>query len=699
MYRFLVLPLLVCVGPFAAQLIAQTPESSDEAFELSPLPVDVTQRGWNALADKEASLLWLDDQLGKSGGMLLDQYLAESPAFSLYRREPALSAHPTTQGVSLRRLGPTAASRSLVLLDGVPQNDPFGGWVTWSRYVPGNLATMEILPNAKATLWGQFTAGGAIRIERKDPLASPISGSGSVSLAAGAHQALEGAFDWQQARGAWGFGMGGHWFETDGDFLVPESLRGSIDQRAELRARSLETRVVRSFGEDQRIEATFAYFDEERGNGSPLARNSGEGTDWSLRWQGQDARDGEWEGTLYFQERNYTNQFTALNDDRTAENPVLHQFGIPGQALGASLVRAAPLTGHWSWLAGADFRALRGETREDFSFGLDDRRIAGGKQLTAGAFGGLHWEEYSRRSFTFSFRADAWRIHDGFRRESTLPAETVVTDLVFPDRDHLEPSFSASWSEALGPRWGRFEASFSRGFRLPTINELYRPYRVGADIFAEDPALEPERFSTVDLAWTVPLHERLEWRTAVYTTWIENAIANVFVVAGPTATEAGFVPAGGSLSRRANIPESWVRGWENALTWHPSDGWVLRALWLWQDATFEEVPAQPTLEEKAFPLTAAHRWRILLRRDTGWGGFSVQWSGESEQYDDPLNQRRLPGAQQWDGDLWWQVNPGLTLFVRGLNLTDREIVTGLDSSNERSIAPGRAWWIGLKQSF
>ena len=42
-------------------------------------------------------------------------------------------AQPTTQGVSLRGIGPSGQSRTLVLLDGVPFNDPFGGWVYWTR--------------------------------------------------------------------------------------------------------------------------------------------------------------------------------------------------------------------------------------------------------------------------------------------------------------------------------------------------------------------------------------------------------------------------------------------------------------------------------------------------------------------------------------------------------------------------------------
>src|SRR5258708_31073793 len=62
----------------------------------------------------------------------LDDALATAPGFSLYRRTSSLGANPTTQGVSLRGIAGSGASRALVTLDGVPQNDPFGGWVIWA---------------------------------------------------------------------------------------------------------------------------------------------------------------------------------------------------------------------------------------------------------------------------------------------------------------------------------------------------------------------------------------------------------------------------------------------------------------------------------------------------------------------------------------------------------------------------------------
>src|SRR5688572_16398798 len=71
--------------------------------------------------------------LRRSAAPTVDDLLRQIPGFSLFRRSSSRVANPTTQGVTLRGIAPSGVSRSLVLLDGVPLNDPFGGWVYWGR--------------------------------------------------------------------------------------------------------------------------------------------------------------------------------------------------------------------------------------------------------------------------------------------------------------------------------------------------------------------------------------------------------------------------------------------------------------------------------------------------------------------------------------------------------------------------------------
>jgi outer membrane receptor for Fe3+-dicitrate len=74
-------------------------------------------------------------QISQQPGMNLDDRLRQIPGFSPFRRTSSVLRNPTIQGVSLRGIGSTGAIRTLVLWDGVPLNDPFGGWIYWDEWI------------------------------------------------------------------------------------------------------------------------------------------------------------------------------------------------------------------------------------------------------------------------------------------------------------------------------------------------------------------------------------------------------------------------------------------------------------------------------------------------------------------------------------------------------------------------------------
>ena len=98
----------------------------------------------------------------------LDEALASVPAVSLFRRTSSLSANPTTQGVSLRAIAPSGAGRTLVTLDGVPLNDPFGGWVIWSQVPTGSLSGLDIVRGSGAGPYGAGALTGVIQLRERD---------------------------------------------------------------------------------------------------------------------------------------------------------------------------------------------------------------------------------------------------------------------------------------------------------------------------------------------------------------------------------------------------------------------------------------------------------------------------------------------------------------------------------------------------
>jgi hypothetical protein len=108
------------------------------------------------------------DQATLDRSTRLDEALATVPAVSLFRRTSSLGANPTTQGISLRAIAPSGAGRTLVTLDGVPLNDPFGGWVLWSQVAPESLESLDIVRGAGAGPYGAGALTGVIALRERD---------------------------------------------------------------------------------------------------------------------------------------------------------------------------------------------------------------------------------------------------------------------------------------------------------------------------------------------------------------------------------------------------------------------------------------------------------------------------------------------------------------------------------------------------
>src|SRR5207247_9064998 len=122
------------------------------------------------LGDLPASTTILSrEEIRQSPAVVADDVLRQGPTVSLFRRTSSLSSHPTAQGVSLRGIGPSGVSRTLVLFDGVPFNDPFGGWVYWTRVPLESAERIEIVDGSSSSLYGNYAMGGVISIMTSRP--------------------------------------------------------------------------------------------------------------------------------------------------------------------------------------------------------------------------------------------------------------------------------------------------------------------------------------------------------------------------------------------------------------------------------------------------------------------------------------------------------------------------------------------------
>ena len=660
---------------------------------MSPLPVEpativVTGRGLEAQrAAADVTRIDRARILTAASGRLED-VLRDVPGLQGFRRSDSRSANATSQSLTLRGLGGNASSRALLILDGVPQNDPFGGWVSFPAYATDRLGRIVVTHGAGNGRFGPGALGGTVELDSATPdQLSPVAGAiayGSRdSVDARSSLALGSRTSFLTASGAFARG--------DGFVPIVAGDRGPIDRPAAYRQASGAVRGVVALGGVE-AQANLSAFDDQRERGLPNTANRGRGIDASLRLVRRD----RWSLLGYGQWRRFSSQSAAVNAARTTATLTNDQYRVPSTGWGARGEYVA-LSGPLELRLGTDLRHVAGETRETYQYvaGQPTRqRNAGGRSLTAGAYAEATWR-HGPLTATLSGRIDHWDITGGHLFEATLAGATL-TDSRFADRHGWQPTGRAGIAFDVSPALSLRTAAY-RGWRLPTLNELYRPFRVGADATAANAALRPETLTGAEIGADWRFARAARASATLFTGDLDNAIANVTIAKGPGIFPGvGFVSAAGSYRRRENLGRIRARGVELGV--EARFGAVTANLaYAFHDARVRDSrlgkaldglrPAQTPrhLASATISYEAPSHWRLSL---TG--------RATSRQYDDDANQRLLHAAATLDAAGEVPLSRQLSLGVRAENLFDRQVEAAVSSDGIVERASPRTLWIELR---
>ena len=625
----------------------------------------------------------------------LDEALSQVPAASLFRRTSSAGANPTTQGLSLRAFAPSGAGRALVTLDGVPQNDPFGGWVIWTALPPEDIAAVNVVRGAGAGPYGAGALTGVVALEERagEPGAVLDLSGGSLGYrrAAGVAE-LGGPIDLALAGGV----------EHDDGWIPVRAGRGAADDALTLDSWTIAGRAQTDIG--RAVAAVRAgAFAESRSAGLVGAYSRASGNFASLTVVAQPSADAlGWRLQGWYRGSNLRNTSVSVAPGRGSTTPANDQYDTP--AIGWGLNGALRGTGAaFDWEVGADLRAASGEDRERASFlsgAFTKRRIAGGDTLVAGAY-----VEADRRSgpwlLSAGGRLDYWSATDAHRIEISIATGAVTLNDSSPDRHGVLPTGRLGLRRTLGQGFlgggGFLRAAAYAGFRPPTLNELHRPFRVGNDITESNPALKPERLYGAE-AGAGRDGARGGWSLTTFYNQLRDPVTNVTIGVGPgTFPIAGFVPAGGTLRQRQNAGRIDAYGLEGEAHRQVSDTIGVRAALAWTHARVDGAAAAPQLTGKApaqaprLTLTAGADWRPISALT-----LSTDLRYESARFDDDLNSRRLAAATTVALQARWSVSAHAELYVAADNLFDAAVPTAAAADGTFSYGPPRTVRVGVR---
>lgn len=643
------------------ETVTVTPTRSEKRLGEVPVSVNVVEK----------------ETIQQSPAVVADDVLRQVPTFSLFRRSSSLSSHPTAQGVSLRGIGPSGVSRTLVLVDGVPFNDPFGGWVYWTRVPLESVNRIEVIDGSSSSLYGNYGMGGVINIISEKPARRSVD----FKTQYGNHNTPKADFFASDVWGKLGAAVEGSYLDTDGFPIVVDSERGPIDSDATVKYGNTNFRL--DYRANDRISAfgRVGYFKEDRINGKVGEVND---TAWTagsggVRVRMPDASD--LQATVFVDTNTFHSTFLAVNPAPYNTRPprsivrLATDQSVPTDSVG-TMVQWSRSLGRWNYFtAGVDWKRVTGDSNEDGYVNgpivaegptapavLSFRRVSGGTQHSTGLFV-QNVSTFNKFVVTVSVRGDNWKNYDGHINETSaatgLPTAGNRGEL--PDKSDTVASPRVAGLYRVSDRvsvWG----DIGWGFRAPTLNELYRQFAVGLVRTLANETLGPERLMGGEAGVRVEAARNVSFRSTWYDNRVKNPVANVTI--------------GTNLQQRQNLGRTRIRGWQNDVETRFGQYLRVSAGYLFNIAKVTEYNPIPIpgvavvdLTGLYLPQVPKHRGSFLIAyMNPRYINVSLGSTFFGRQFDDDQNVRVKPG----------ETKPGLPPYgLVDLSLS-RAIVRNLD---------------------
>ncbi len=619
--------------------------------------VTATRTG-TPLSDTAASVQIISHaEIQATSALTLDDVLRQTPGFTLFRRTSSRYANPTSQGVSLRGVGASGASRALVLADGIPLNDPFGGWVYWDRVPREALDRIEVVEGGASDLYGSDALGGVIDLITRHAEGPEFD----VDSSYGNENTPDVSLWANLEHGRWGAQIGGEYFNTDGYVLVPPSLRGPMDVPAGSQHDTASLNLYGNVTPHSHLFFEGNIFGEQRGNGNPFETNGTNLRQLAGGWDWQSDTAGSVSVRAYGGPQVFAQDFYSVALNRASESLTDVQR-VPAQDAGFSMQWTRQAGERQTLVAGVDGSQVQGSSIDwHYLKGLETSVTgAGGRQQ----IGGIYGEDILRLTpawlLTADGRVDSWRNYDAL--STTRPLASTGPLAVQNYADVTQNTFSprVSLLHRLNSRVSAYASGY-RAFRAPTLNELYRPFRLGNVVTLANSGLAAEQLTGAEAGASYsPFGNRFLLRGDFFWDQIANPVENVTL----SATQLLIT------RQRQNLGRIGSRGIELDVEGQLTHNLILNGGYQYVDARVLSFPANQALVGLRVPEVPAQNLTMQVRYFLP-GRFTagIQARYMSSQYDDDLNQFLLGPAFVVDALVSHPLRRGAEIYAAAENLT------------------------------
>jgi outer membrane receptor protein involved in Fe transport len=447
---------------------------------------------------------------------------------------------------------------------------------------------------------------------------------------------------------------------------VPQDMRGTVDTPVNVQYGSGNARIERLFGDRGRAFLQGTLYGEDRHNGTPLQINDTTIRQLAFGTDYNSPSAGLFTVRLYGGTQNYQQTFSSIAPGRNTESLTNLQH-VPVQQMGMIGQWSKQLASNFTMLAGLDGTYVQGVSLEtSFFAGNPTAHLSnGGTQQALGAFVEGLWQITPKWSLTLAGREDLWSNYDA--SSIRIPTHGTATDIKYPDRGQNAFNPRVSLSYRVNDRVVLYTSGY-RSFRAPTLNELYRAFRVGNVQTLANAFLRAERFSGGEAGVrTSMMNNRVSIHGSMFGGVVTDPVSNVTLSSTPTLI----------TRMRQNLGRTQSIGFEAGTDIRFTNRITLGAAYQFMDTTVASSPSNPALVGNQIPLVP----QSIFTFQGTWAApkqftVAIQGRAESNEFDDDQNLLPLGSMFVLSATVTKSLPKGFDVFFQGENLTNTEYNIG-----------------------
>lgn len=610
--------------------------------------------------------------------------------------------------VSMRGMGGDNQGRMLVMIDGVPMNKSDGGSVNWNAININNIDEIRIVQGAASTLYGANAMGGVIELRTAIPKERTKVGAnikyGTYNTLLADAQLGKSDVDSLDRGTFWDLSL--HGGTSDGYITESEEfleygedtlLRPSFFDEI-----SGEAKIGHSFSGSEQLIFSIKGYADKRGKGWQVFDDDGtyssrRDLNSRIRYNGKISKSVYWETAAFGQFENYIKQNEYINSDND-----FSMYEVNSKRYDAgSITKFHIQKGINLFQGGIDIR-YGSVLASDNYFTSTDSIVNQGNI----AIGALFLQDElnffnNRLLLTLGLRYDYAEFFDG-NYSVYYPSKKINYLLHF--QDTLMPN--SHW-QAISPRISllytnkrnmRYYASYSSGFRPPTLDDMCRSQTSGNYFRRANPYLKNENINNFEVGGDIVFAKKIRFSASVYFSIGKDFMYNVST---GDSVDIGYkiIP----VYQMDNISEMQAYGGETSINIELWKGAKVFANYAYSHSTITNFEMNDPAVE--FDLTGKFLANVPLHSASGglsWNNpfvnFNLLWKYKGERYINDrnttdiryFNSATYPSYQTLNLRLWKPLPYGCRIALNIENITN---TIYLDSSGRR--CPGRMVFVEL----